>query len=123
MKPTLIIADDMAAVRDELVRGLQGEFDIVAVAQDGVGALEACLRYHPQAVLLDVIMPNGNGIETAAKIRSEVHPAPKIVMLSGVEEPNVVKAALEAGASDYLFKPLDIKKIIGTLGGAVRELS
>jgi two-component system, LytTR family, response regulator AlgR len=121
MKPTLIIADDLEAVREELVRGLQEDFDIVAEVHDGFAAIEACLRFNPKVILLDVMMPGCGGIEAAMKIRSEVMPIPKIVFLSALQDPKFVQTAFEAGASDYLFKPIDIKKIAATLWACVRE--
>jgi YesN/AraC family two-component response regulator len=121
MKPKLVIVDDMETVRDELIRGLQGDFEVVAEVGNGVAAIEACLRHLPQLVLLDLILPEFTGIDVAIKIRQELLPLPKIVMLSGVKDQVYVKQALEAGVNEYLFKPVDIRKIAATLWACVSE--
>jgi len=115
MKPTLIIVDDVAEIRAELRVLLQENFEIVAEAKDGAHAIEACYRHAPQLVLMDVVMPRMSGLEATYQILTGPEPHPKIVMLSGLKDESVVLKALEAGASDYLFKPADPKQVTQVL--------
>lgn len=121
MKPTLIIADDVKMLRDGLRRILTADFEIVAEAADGVEVLEVYKKFRPQLIVMDVVMPRMSGIEAARLILSGPGPHPKIVMVSGLKEEMVVLQALEAGASDYLFKPVDPDKLRAVLQGFARS--
>lgn len=121
MKPTLIIVEDLEQLREELERGLRGEFEILAVEANGAQAVEACRSLHPQLVLMDVVMPKMSGIEATTRILADNPQPPKIVILSGLKDENIVLQALEAGASDYLIKPCDLKKVSQVLRGFARD--
>lgn len=117
MKPTLIIVDDVKLLREELRHQLSKEFEIVAEAANGTEALEAYRAFRPQLLVMDVVMPKMSGIEATRLIMSGPSPYPKIVIVSGMKEESIVLQALEAGACDYLFKPVDLEKLRQVLWG------
>lgn len=121
MKPTLIIAEDSEILREELVRGLKGDFEIVAAEPDGLAAFEACRTHRPQLLLMDVVMPRLSGIEATLRIMSELPQPPKVVILSGLKDEGIVFQALSAGAVDYLIKPFEVKKIAQVLRGFAKS--
>src|SRR4051812_21419221 len=106
MKPTLIIVDDILNVRERLRDILEDEFEVVGLAASGQEAVALCTEYKPQLVLMDLVMPRMSGIEATRNILARVQPAPRIVVISALNDENVVLKALEAGAAEYLIKPV-----------------
>ena len=104
----VLLADDHAVVR----RGLIGFFEllddieVVGEAEDGVRAVELCRRLEPDVVLMDLLMPNLDGIGATLQIKA-VQPDVEIVALTSFLEEDKVTGALEAGASGYLLKDAD----------------
>jgi DNA-binding NarL/FixJ family response regulator len=111
MKPTLIIVDDIQSTREELRAALEDRFEVLATAGSAAAGVETYRRLQPSLVLMDVVMPGRSGIEAVREIMAGPAPHPKIVMLSGVTEEKYILEAYQAGASDYLFKPPDYKRI------------
>ena len=110
---TVVIADDHTLVREGTSRMLQAQPDIVVVgeAADGATAVEACLKLHPDVVLLDIRMPALNGIEAARRIRDQA-PDVAALVLTAYDEDEYVSAALKAGASGYLLKTVRASELI-----------
>lgn len=107
MKPTLIIIDDVKTVRDKLRKHLENDFEIVGEAANGQEAIAIVAQATPQLVLMDLVMPGMSGLEAMQAILETVQPAPKIIIMSGLQNESVVMQALAAGACDYLPKPLN----------------
>lgn len=101
----LIIADDHAIVREGLVALLSDEPDLRVVGQAGTGraAIQLVRQQLPDIALLDITMPDGNGLETARRIVSEL-PAIKVLILTIHEEEAFFFEALRAGAAGYVLK-------------------
>lgn len=101
----VLIADDHVLVRRGLKTLLDrnGEFQLVAEADNGYDAVELSARHRPDVVLLDVEMPRLSGTDAAAGIREKV-PSAKIVILSMHSDESYVLRALKAGARGYLLK-------------------
>lgn len=100
----LVIADDHPLFLMGLGYALRNQgFEIVAQATDGLGALDACLRWLPDAALLDVKMPGLTGIEVSKRLRTEA-PGVVSVLITTFSEPAIVQAARDAGARGYLSK-------------------
>ena len=101
---TIVIADDFAEFRRFVRSQLQGNgFQILAEAADGLEAVAKVAMVQPDLVLLDIQMPNLNGLEAARQIRS-VAPKSKILFVSQNTDADIVQSAMSAGAAGYLFK-------------------
>jgi len=101
---TIVIADDFAEFRRFVRSKLQGKgFQIVAEAADGHEAVTKVAMEQPDIVLLDFQMPNLNGLEAAAQIRS-IAPKSKILFVSQNTDPDIMQSAISAGAAGYLCK-------------------
>jgi DNA-binding NarL/FixJ family response regulator len=112
---TIVIADDFAGFRRYVRSKLQGNgFQIVAEAANGLEAVAKVAMVQPDLVLLDIQMPNLNGLEAAAQIRS-IAAKSKILLVSQNTDPDIVRAAMSAGAAGYLCK----SKINGALVPAI----
>jgi two-component system, NarL family, response regulator NreC len=101
----ILLADDHAVMRTglRLVLERQSDFEVVAEASDGREAVGLAQQHHPEVVVMDVTMPNLNGIEAARQICTAL-PQTSIVMLSMHSDEAYVLRALKAGARGYLLK-------------------
>jgi len=114
MKPiTVLIADDHALYREGLRMLLAQDRGIMVVgeATDGLKALSLTKSLQPDILLLDVRMPELDGLEALPKIR-ENSPRTKVLVLSGFREDEFIARALELGAKGYLLKTLTHKDIL-----------
>jgi DNA-binding NarL/FixJ family response regulator len=109
----VMIVDDSASTRTMLTEalGLEGSIEVVGEAGSGREALANALRLQPDVVLMDVRMPDGDGVEATRAISAQL-PAAKIVALTWSDDPGTVKEMLGAGALGYVVK-----------GGTIDELS
>ena len=103
-KLRIVIADDEPIIRLDLKKMLEDTgFDVVSEAGDGAKAVEAARNLNPDIVILDIKMPNMDGID-AAKIINEEKIAP-VLLLTAYSQVDLVKRAKEAGVFSYLVKP------------------
>jgi len=104
-KIRVLLADDHRLIRSglRLLLEQQPEFEVVGEADDGFQAVAQVQSLRPDVVVMDIGMPNLNGIEAARKIR-DLHPNAAIVMLSMHSDEGYVLRALRAGARGYLLK-------------------
>ncbi len=102
---TVFLADDHAVIRDGLCALLEAQDDIEVVGQAGDGrrAVELVEEFTPDVVVMDISMPELNGIDAAYRIRKQF-PSTRIVILSMYSTMEHVFRALRAGASGYLLK-------------------
>jgi two-component system, NarL family, response regulator NreC len=102
---TAIIADDHRMMREGLRSLLEksGRFECIAEADDGYQAVKLAKELHPDIVIMDIAMPNLNGIEATRQIKTEL-PEVEVIVLSMHATRNYVSQVLEAGASAYLLK-------------------
>jgi DNA-binding NarL/FixJ family response regulator len=117
-RPTLLIADDDAVVRSTLGAQLEGDFRVVAVAENVAEAVELAAQHQPDAALVDVEMPDG-GAQAAVPQISARSPETSIVILSGDESREVVLELLSAGAIAYIRKGIPTSDIAKTLTDAL----
>ncbi|MGH1477449.1 MAG: putative bifunctional diguanylate cyclase/phosphodiesterase [Geminicoccales bacterium] len=107
-KPIILVADDDEMQRFLIGEALEAEGFEVHLVDDGRAAVDFCKRLHPDVVLLDVIMPNMNGFEACSAIRMLPHGEQlPIVMVTGQEDIGSIATAYEAGATDFIAKPLN----------------
>ena len=118
----LLIAEDDRGVRESLARALQYEGYQVVVAADGREAVHVARAGSLDAVVLDVMMPELDGLEVARKLRLEGNRVP-ILMLTARHEISDRVAGLEAGADDYLVKPFALDELLARLKALLRRSS
>ena len=120
MRVTALIADDEAAMREQLHARLLEvwpEIDVVAMASNGIEAVELAARYQPQIAFLDIRMPGMGGIEAARQLYNRCH----IVFATAYDQYAV--DAFEHGAIDYLLKPVTAERLATTCERLRRRLS
>lgn len=116
-KTRLLIADDDRLVLATLSDGLRAESYDVEVAASAAEALEAIAAATPDLVVLDVRMPEVDGIELARQLRQ--HTKVPFLFLSGYADRELVQRAAEFGALGYLVKPLDVPQLIPGIEAAL----
>lgn len=99
----LVVADDHGLMLEGLSRILSVEFEIVGVARNGRELVELAERLNPDVIVIDVGMPELNGIEATRRI-SKARPQARIVMVTQQLDPAYIHAAFTAGASAYVAK-------------------
>lgn len=116
----VLIADDHRLMLDGIRRALEedGGFEIVGETQNGTQVLPLVARTKPELVLLDVRMPNMDGLACLDEIRRR-HPDVKVVMLSASTTQEIVDTALRRGASAYIVKSIDPNDLPATLRQAL----
>jgi signal transduction histidine kinase len=111
----VVVVDDNAGFRESLLALLDtGDLDVVGEARSGPEALELVPMVDPDVVLMDVRMPDMDGIQTTRRLK-ELHPAIGIVALSGHEDQDIVREMLVAGASGYVLKDSDGDEILNAV--------
>jgi len=115
----LLVVDDHPVFREALAHALEAEpgFQIVAQANDGLGAVEAWRRHRPDVTLLDVSMFGIGGIETLQLIR-KIDEAARVLVLTSSQQPHDARAALAAGAAGYVTKTAGYDELLI----AIREI-
>ncbi len=105
----VLIIDDDPSVRDFLKRFLQQKgFSDVRVAADGAAGLAAVRASGVRLVLLDIKLPDQDGVEVLRQIKKE-KPATGVIMITGHPDESIAKRAIGEGAFDYIIKPFDLK--------------
>lgn len=109
----VVIADDHGVVRDGLagVIAAQPDLDVVATAENGAEAVEACRSSPPDVVLMDLEMPVLDGIEATRIIRAE-RPETAVLVLTSFADVRRITAALGAGAAGYLLKDSSAAEVV-----------
>lgn len=116
----ILIADDHALFRDGLRSLLESRgFEVIAEARNGTEAVEMAQRLKPDLVLMDVSMPETDGIEATRRL-SELAPDTRIVVLTASENDATLFEALKAGARGYLMKNLEADEFFSLLEAAER---
>ncbi|MEE9603356.1 MAG: response regulator transcription factor [Thermoguttaceae bacterium] len=120
MSIRLLVADDHQVIRTGLVSLLAGtEIEIVAEATNGKECIEQAEKVNPDVILLDIRMPDGDGLSTLEKLRAKM-PDAVVVMLSTYDNPTYIARAVALGASDYVLKGSSRDDIIATITAAGR---
>jgi DNA-binding NarL/FixJ family response regulator len=101
----IVVADDQRAVREALATVLDAEpgLEVVGLAADGNEAVELAQRFSPDVVLMDLRMPNVDGVTATRRLTTEM-PTVKVVVLTTFADDANILAALEAGAAGFLTK-------------------
>ncbi len=118
--PLVLLVDDDAAVRRAVATGLELEGFAVVSASGGRAALEAVRRLSPAAILLDLGMPDLDGLEVLARLRAGGDQVP-VCVLSARDEVDDRVRGLQAGADDYVVKPFAIEEVAARLQALLRR--
>jgi two-component system, OmpR family, response regulator MprA len=116
----ILVVDDDQAVRESLRRSLAFNGYEVDLATDGMEALAAISDRRPDAVVLDVMMPRLDGVETCRRLRSSGDDLPVLVLTARDAVSDRV-AGLDAGADDYLAKPFALEELLARLRALLRR--
>ena len=116
----VLIADDHRLMVEGTKQALRqaGDFDVVGEAVNGVQVLPLVRRLKPDLVLLDLRMPQMDGLTCLAKIRKEF-PDMKVAILSVSQDPELIQTALKRGANAYIVKTIDPDDLAGALRQAL----
>src|SRR5258705_9511171 len=106
-KIKILIVDDNESTREGTSRLLEYEdnIEIVGFAENGLEAIDRVKELQPHVVLMDINMPQMNGIEATAQI-SQIAPRTKVIMVSVQDDSQYLKQAFRAGAVDFVAKPI-----------------
>jgi DNA-binding NarL/FixJ family response regulator len=102
-RPRVLLADDHAMLLDAFRRLLEPQCEIVGTAADGRALIELALKTDPDIVVLDISMPELNGIDACAQLRGKL-PDVKFIFLTVNEDPDLAAEAIGLGASAFLLK-------------------
>jgi DNA-binding response OmpR family regulator len=118
--PVVLLVDDDPAIRRAVAAGLELEGFAVVPASGGRAALEAAARVQPAVVLLDLSMPDLDGLEVLARLRAAGDQVP-VCVLSARDEVDDRVAGLQAGADDYVVKPFALEEVVARLHALLRR--
>jgi len=102
-RPRVLLADDHRLLREAFVKLLEPDCDVVGAVTDGRALLEAAPKLRPDVVVLDIAMPQLNGLDAARQLK-RLMPAVKVIFLTVSEDPDLAAEALRAGGSAFLLK-------------------
>jgi len=111
----ILLVDDAAFMRmmikDILVKG---GFSVCGEAVDGVDAIEKYKTLQPDLVIMDITMPNMNGLDSLKAIKKD-YPQAKIIMCSAMGQESYVLEAIKSGASEFIVKPFQSDRVIAAV--------
>lgn len=116
----ILVIDDDPAVSDLLKIQVKSSQFGVRVAYSANDGIKSAHFYKPDIIILDLVMPDMDGLETCRRIREFSH-AP-ILIISAIDQPNTVANALNAGADDYLIKPVSSAMLLAYLQKMSRRI-
>lgn len=107
----ILVADD-ADFMYEMLENLidKNRFEVVGYAGDGEEAVKKFKELTPDLVTMDILMPRMNGIKSIKEIR-RLNPRARVLVISALSDPDLVKEAMAAGASDYITKPFSVSDL------------
>ncbi|MEN3362329.1 MAG: hypothetical protein V7637_6311 [Mycobacteriales bacterium] len=118
--PTVLLAEDDSAISDPLTRALEREGYEVIVRRDGPGALTAALSGSVALVLLDLGLPEMDGLEVCRQLRAAKSTVPVLVLTARTDEVDFV-VGLDAGADDYVAKPFRLAELLARVRALLRR--
>lgn len=118
----LLIVDDEPIERESMQMILQKAFPSLTIkqAKNGKAAVEITNIFHPDIILMDIMMPVMTGLEAIEQIQSQ-HPKMKFVMVTAYDMFEYARQALKLGVKDYLLKPSKAKEIVAAVGQVLDE--
>ncbi|MDE6058692.1 MAG: response regulator transcription factor [Clostridia bacterium] len=119
MKIKVLLADDQSILADGIKSVLSScdEIEVVGIAQDGFEALELLEKTSPDVVLMDIRMPNMNGVIATQEVKRR-HPDTKVIILTTFDDSDYILNAINNGASGYLLKDTSSAALIDAIKNA-----
>lgn len=109
--PRILVVDDDLEVSKSIENALRRNFQVVVV-HSGIAAIKEAVKHRPDLIVLDVVMPGLNGIDTCRQLRADPTMADiPILFLTALGQPEDRVAGLKAGADDYLTKPFSLEEL------------
>ena len=116
----VVVADDHSLFRDGITSLLEAAgYEVVEQSSDGHEAIEAVRKFHPDLVLLDISMPNMDGLEALQTIKAEF-PETRVVILTVSDDDDTLYSTIKDGADGYLHKDLNASEFLAMLAGLER---
>ncbi len=120
MKLKVIIADDHAIIREGLKSLLEKKgIQVIDIAKNGREAVEKAISLKPDIMMMDISMPDLNGVEATARIRQEV-PHTRVIALSMHSSKTIIDKMFASGASGYILKESAFDEIYDAIQGVIR---
>jgi DNA-binding response OmpR family regulator len=116
---SILVVEDDTAIRGALSRGLTERGHAVTLATAGLNGLELLLSAHPEVVLLDLGLPDVDGLQVISMIRA-VDETP-IIVITARDDDEMLVRALDAGADDYVIKPFSMAQIDARIRAVLRR--
>lgn len=113
---TLLVVEDHALVRKGLCHACEkvGGFDVVGEAADGIAAIEMAAALKPQVILMDIVMPKGDGLHAIREIL-QAEPMARIIVLTMYNQEHYMVSAIKSGARAYVTKYADLEDLFTTI--------
>ncbi len=120
----ILIVDDQQDVLRLLSKRLEKNGFTTIVSSKGLDCLDLAREHNPDAILLDIMMPDIDGLEVCKTLRNDPKTsAIPIILISGRILPQDVRAGFDAGASDYIKKPIEQIELIERVRSAINQMS
>jgi DNA-binding NarL/FixJ family response regulator len=115
----VLLVDDQMILAEGIKSVLETcpDFEVCGMAYDGVEAVEMCEKLEPDVVLMDIRMPNMNGVVATKRIK-EINPVIKIIILTTFDDSDYILSAINNGASGYLLKDIGSTALIDAIKNA-----
>ena len=119
MKIKVLLADDQSILADGLSSVLSAceDFEVVGIASNGVEAVEKTAQLHPDVVLMDIRMPEMNGVVATKEVK-RVRPETKVLVLTTFDDTEYILGAINNGASGYLLKDTSVTALTDAIKNA-----
>ena len=102
-RPRVLVAEDHAEVAKAVCRVLALDCEVVGSVADGSAVLEAVQRLQPDVIVIDLNLPNVNGLEACRQLM-QVNPKTKVIVFTAMDDPEIRQRSLEVGASAFVSK-------------------
>ena len=116
----VLVVDDERTLTDLMTMALRYEGWEARAAADGASAVRAARDWHPDVVVLDMMLPDVNGLEVLRDLRDEAHNLP-ILFLTARDSVEDRIAGITAGGDDYVTKPFSVEEVVARLRGLIRR--
>lgn len=118
---TILLADDHRVLRQGMAQALEAQPDMVVIAQadNGIEAVELVHIHQPDVALVDINMPEMDGVEATRRITAD-SPQTSIIILTMYRQGDIVVEAIKAGASGYLLKEVELEEVLTAIRAVAR---